>query len=58
MGSCLTFRNELSEETHGLTKQETLLGRGRPGGKQQRDPGELLCHVARRLRVYGNEVGF
>ena len=28
MGSCLTVRNELSEETHVLTKQETLLGRG------------------------------
>ena len=28
MGSCLTLRDELSEETHVLTKQETLLGRG------------------------------
>ena len=28
MGSCLTLRNELSEESHVLTKQETLLGRG------------------------------
>ena len=28
MDSCLTLRNELSEETHVLTKQETLLGRG------------------------------
>ena len=28
VGSCLTFRNELSEETHVLTKQEILLGRG------------------------------
>ena len=27
VGSCLILRNELSEETHGLTKQETLLGR-------------------------------
>ena len=26
--SCLTLRNELSKETHGLTKQEMLLGRG------------------------------
>ena len=26
--SCLTLGNELSEETHILTKQETLLGRG------------------------------
>ena len=28
MGSCLTLGNELSEETHALAKQETLLGRG------------------------------
>ena len=27
VGSCLTLRNELSEETHVLTKQEILLGR-------------------------------
>ena len=26
--SCLTLRNELSEETHVLTKQESLLGKG------------------------------
>ena len=26
MGSCLTLGNELSEETHVLTEQETLLG--------------------------------
>ena len=28
MGSCLTLGNELSEETHMLTKQEILLGKG------------------------------
>ena len=28
LGSCLTLRNELSEETHVLTKQEALLGKG------------------------------
>ena len=28
LGSCLTLRNELSEETHVLTKQEILLGNG------------------------------
>ena len=28
MDSCLTLRNELSEETRGLTKQAILLGRG------------------------------
>ena len=27
-GLCLTLRNELSEETHVLTKQEILLGKG------------------------------
>ena len=28
LGSCLTLGNELSEETHALTKQEILLGKG------------------------------
>ena len=28
MGFCLALENELSEETHVLTKQEILLGRG------------------------------
>ena len=28
LGFCLTLRNELSEETHVLTKQEILLGKG------------------------------
>ena len=28
LGSCLTIGNELSEETHVLTKQEILLGKG------------------------------
>ena len=35
LGSCLALGNELSEETHVLTKQEILLGRGtgwRAGG--------------------------
>ena len=27
VGSCLTLGNELSKETHVLTKQETLLGK-------------------------------
>ena len=30
LGSCLTLGNELSEETHVLTKQEILLGKGAP----------------------------
>ena len=28
LGSCLTLRSELSEETHLLTNQEILLGKG------------------------------
>ena len=28
LGSCLTLGNELSKETHVLTKQEILLGKG------------------------------
>ena len=28
LGCCLTLRNELSEETHVLTKQDILLGKG------------------------------
>ena len=34
IGSCLTLGNELSEETHVLTKQD-FIGKGRPGGEQQ-----------------------
>lgn len=35
VGCCLTLRNELSAETHMLTKQENVLGwgaRGKAGG--------------------------
>ena len=35
VGSCLTLGNELPEKTHVLTKQEILLGKGRPGGEQR-----------------------
>ena len=35
VGSRLTLGNELSEETHVLTKQKTLLGRSPLGGEQQ-----------------------
>ena len=30
-GLCLTFKNELLENTHKLTKQDILLGRGALG---------------------------
>ena len=42
--------NELSKETHVLTKQETLLGRS--------NPGELLCLVASSLEFHGDGISF
>ena len=59
LGSCLTLGNELSEETHVLTKQEILLERAprwRAGGWG--NPGELLCHVAHSLGFYGDGISF
>ena len=39
LGSCLTLGNELSEETHVLTKQELLLGKGtRVESRRGREP--------------------
>ena len=39
VGSCLILRNELSEETHVLIKQKTLLGRGAQGeSRRVREP--------------------
>ena len=39
LGPCLTLRNELSEKTHVLTKQEILLGKGsRVEGSRVREP--------------------
>ena len=39
LGSCLTLGNELSEETHALTKQEVSLGKGtRVESSRMREP--------------------
>ena len=39
LGSCLTLRNELSEEMHVLTKQEILLGKdARTESRRVREP--------------------
>ena len=48
-GLFLTLGNDLSKEPYVLTKQETLLGKGRPKGKAGGNAGELLCHVAHSL---------
>ena len=58
-GSCLPFRNELLEETHMLTKQETLLGKGaRTYSSRVREPRRLLGRMVYSLEVYGDEVSF
>ena len=50
LGSCLTLGNELSEETHVLTKQEILLGKGtRVESRRVREPRTaLLCGLQSR----------
>ena len=59
MGSCLTLGNGLSEETHVLMKQETLVGKGTwEESHRVKEPGELLYHVARGLRFYGDGIRF
>lgn len=42
-GSCLILENELSKETHMLTKQETLLRKVCPGGEQQGNGTQENC---------------
>ena len=48
MGSCLSLRIELLEETHDLTKQETSLGSGiRVQSSRVREPRKTaLPHVS------------
>ena len=47
LGSCLTVRNELSEETHVLTKQEILLGKGtRVENSRVREPRRTALTVS------------
>ena len=59
LGSYLTLRNEVSKETHVLTKQEILLGKGtRVESSRVRDPGEQLCRVARSLGFYVDGISF
>ena len=47
LGSCLTLRNELSEETYVLTKQEILLGKGaRLESRRVREPRRSVTWLA------------
>ena len=52
-GSCLTLGSELSEETHLLTKQETLSG-GAPGGKQEGKGTQENCSGAMMMQGYNS----
>ena len=59
VGSCLTLGNELSEESHMLTKRESLLGRGAWAERRRaRSQGGRPCHVARSLGFYRDGIPF
>ena len=59
LGSCLTLRNELSEETHVLTKQEILLGKGtRVESSRVREPRRTALPVAHSLGFYDDGISF
>ena len=59
LGSCLTVRNELSEETLVLTKQEILLGKGtRVESSRVREPRRTALLMARSLGFYGDGISF
>ena len=59
VGSCLTLGNELSKETHVLTKQETLLGRSAWVERSRvGEPRRTALPHAHSLRFYGNGISF
>ena len=59
LGSCLTLRNELSEETHVLTKQEILLGKGAwVESSKVREPRRTALQEACSLGFYGDGISF
>ena len=61
LGSCLTLGNELSKETHVLTKQEILLEKGTGGREQQGKGNQENCSatwLARSLGFCGNGIRF
>ena len=52
LGSCLTLGNELSEETHVLTKQEILLGKGvRVESSRVREPRRTALPRGSQSRI-------
>ena len=57
LGSFPTLGNELSEETHVLTKQEILLGKGTQVESSRVRESRRNC-VAHSLRFYGDGISF
>ena len=58
-GLCLTIRNELSKETHVLTKQQILLGRGAQAeSRRVREPRRTALPVAFHLGFYDDGISF
>ena len=51
LGSCLTLRNELSKETHVLTKQEILLEKDIQVNSRVREPGRTALPHGSHSRV-------
>ena len=60
LGSCLTLGNELSKETHVLTKQEILLGKGAQVESSRVKGTQENCSVtwACSLGFYGGGSSF
>ena len=59
LGSCLTLENELSEETHVLTKQEILLGKGtRVESSRAREPRRTALPCGLSVGFYGDGISF
>ena len=59
LNSCLTIGNDLSEETHVLTKQEILLGKGTwVESSRVREPRRTALLLACSLGFYGDEISF
>ena len=58
-GSCLTLGNELSEETHVLTKQEILLGKGTwVESSRGREPRRTALPCGSQSQFYGDGISF
>ena len=59
LGSCLTLGNESSKETHVLTKQEILVGKGaRVESCRVREPRRTALPLACSLGFYGDGISF